>query len=609
MPSISQPFAITTVPKQSSTSPIIVSSHSLTANSNSLDVAISKYAVSKFVINPTPKLINSIPIPSNEVVTAFHDTVFATATVNQKYTLHLNGKKVPIQSKIMKLFSDESQTITILENGTIEKYDSNLIKSTYKTPHKDLVNVEFIESKYALLISQNSISLYDINTMIELRNVANVQDIVDSDFKSLDGKLYQFNQKLSKFDIWEISSMTIVNIITIPFINDVEKDVVSFTVVDDNCVVMAVNSTIYALNLHLSSVISMSELLNLKWFKLIDNLSNQFVLGLSFNNENYKFELINLDLNSNFGLKDSLGKGFRNFLVDKQSEKETLVLKSLFSADEADEDLHNDSDSDVEHTFNYDKIIVDLNKAVKNPSKFDKIFFEKFNIKKEHYTEADRFLVNQDFLAKVIELILQNYKFDTDGNNYPKTLTYLLTHPLFPVSLTKNLLPKFRESPRLYKQAIVTCPNLPLGELLADLFTIENNELSLDISLRVLQDYTKDSIKEQIKLLPKVDIRNFIEFVTQDEDQQVSSQLFQLLSLIIDSIGLFALDMDILGRISNFINEKTLVAKQNSELLHLLDYNPSKQSSARQSSKLINNNNKSLHRKTLPTYTVEHLDL
>lgn len=235
-------------------------------------------------------------------------------------------------------------------------------------------------------------------------------------------------------------------------------------------------------------------------------------------------------------------------------------------------------------------------------SSFDRIFLRELNIKREHYTELDRFICDRQFLSNVVHLILQNFQ-----EEYPKALTFLLTHPLFPVDCTPKLLSRLREHPRLFKQAIVTCPNLPLQELLSELFSIENGELSLDISLRILQDYTTDMIKQEVRKLNKIDVQNFIEFVISSNDENAirsSHQLFQLLSLVLDSIGLFALDGVLLDRLADYIQERVAIAERNSKLCHLLDDKQNSRGFAKSGAGSVGST-----REAVPKYTVEYLDL
>lgn len=601
---ISQPFGVTTVPRQSKPVPILVSRNGLDSNSNEINVAFSKFSISKYIINPTPKLTKSIAIPSNLIVTAFDgDEVYATmsgkGTSNVNYTLHLNEEtKFNLNHKIINVLTHNDATTVILEDGTIQNYKNNLLSSTQSIPMKDIKQIEFIDNKFALIISELSSTLYEIEYWTELRVSTQLYE-TGCQIIQFENKIYKFINNI--FHIYDLITLNEVHSIRIPFVKD-NSSYISFTVVAENQVCLAIDNDIYYLDLYLGSVISHQNFKRFQWFQILNGaIDGSFIIGLSYNHNLISLDIINLEKGDG-SLKESLGKGFQNFIPKtKDANEPPLTLKPLSL-----------TDKDVKtHEYDYASILKSLTENIKNPNKFDEIFFNRLNITQEYYTENDRFIINQDFLSQVIELILANYNFESDNESYQKTLTYLLTHPLFPIKNTTNLLSKFKNSPRLYKQVIVTCPNLPLNELLSELFSIKNNELSLDISLRILQDYNKDSIKQELKNLPKIDIHNFIKFIVSnkesEENTNLTPQLFQLVSLVIDSIGLFALDGTLLTKLSEYINKMVEITEQNTEVWYLLDSKMESTNKNKTSNSVISKQKNA--KKVLPAYTVEYLDI
>lgn len=634
-PTISQPFAITTVPRQSKPVPILVSKNNLDANSNELNVAFSKYSISKFIINPTPKLIKAVPIPSNLVVTAFDgNQVYATMSGSNKdsknFTLYLNeNTKFSLSSKIVNVLTNEDNiTIAILENGTIQNYHDNVLISTKSIPMKQITQVEFIDNKFALIIADSSVALYDIENWIELR-VSTTMYEPECQISQFENKIYKFSKTNNTFHVYDLITLNEVQSIGIPFVKP-NSSYISFQPTAENQICLAIDNEVYYLDLYLGSVLSHQIIKRYQWFQILSgSLDGSFIIGLSYNHNSISLDIINIE-KGNGSLKESLGKGFQNFIsrkdITETANNEFVILKTL--------PLTTDEET-VTHNYDYDNILKDLTDNVKDITKFDDIFFTRLDIKKDFYTESDRFIINQLFLSKVIELILNNFSFDNDNNNndsYPRTLTYLLTHPLFPIANTRNLLSRFKNCPRLYKQAIVTCPNLPLNELLMELFSINNNELSLDISLRILQDYNKDLIRKELKVLPKIDIHNFIKFIIFNKDSEnindnasnndnsdsngsdvmITSRLFQLVSLVIDSIGLFALDKDLLNQLSEYVNNMVNIIEQNAELWYLLD---SKMEPVTKNKNGNHVSNSAIHtkqknvKKVIPPYSVEYIDI
>ena len=630
-PNISQPFGITTVPRQSKPVPILVSKVNLNSNSNELNVAFSKFSISKFIINPTPKLIEAVPIPSNLIVTAFDGNhVYATmsggntnSNNGKKFTLHLNqDTKFSLSSKVINVLTDKDNiTIVILEDGTIQTYHENLLISTKSIPMKQISQVEFIDNKFALVIGESSVALYEIESWIELRVSTTIYE-PECQISQFENKIYKFSKATNKFHVYDLITLNELQSINIPFVKS-NSSYISFQPIAQNQVCLAVDNEIYYLDLYLGSVLSYQIFKRFQWFQILNgSLDGSFVIGLSYNSNTISLDIINIE-KGNGSLRESLGKGFQNFVAG-QGITETLndnflSLRTLSLSDDK---------ANAGHDYDYDSILENLTDNVKDITKFDEIFFNRLNIKKDCYTESDRFIINQLFLSNVIELILNNFSFDDDNSNsYPKTLTYLLTHPLFPIMNTRNLLSRFKNCPRLYKQVVVTCPNLPLNELLMELFSIKNNELLLDISLRILQDYNKDLIKKELKVLPKIDIHNFIRFIISNKDSandnndgndssnsdiMITSQLFQLVSLVIDSIGLFALDEDLLNKLSEYVNNMVNIIKQNTELWYLLD---SKMESVTKNKNGNYINNSAIQqrqkniKKVIPPYTVEYIDI
>ena len=409
-------------------------------------------------------------------------------------------------------------------------------------------------------------------------------------------------------------------VIELPLINnsDFEHDLISFQPVSVNRVLLTVNNIVYLLDLLHCSTLGQRELSHVKTFQLLNTAvinsekshsSKTIAIGISTKNganPTSSLEIINIDVGTNT-LKDSLGKSF-------QAEKKdsSVILKPLFDDEEVTENMvkRNNIDGDISiPTFQYDEIIVKLSALKSNDiTSFDDIFFKDLKIKEEHYTEKDRFISDLVFLNKVLDLIFEKF----NGNDYPKTLTFLLTHPLFPLDRTRNLLSLLRDQPRLFKQAIVTCPNLPLNELLEELFSIRNKELLLDISFRILQDFTRDSIKQEMKRLSKLDIQNFIEFMTSTENDNSlegfnhsqSTQLFQLLSLVLDSIGLFSLEGALLESLTSYIDKQVKIAERNTELWNLIDIKSSQHGFTN-----LAFESASSQKQALPTYTMEYLDI
>lgn len=665
MPSIFQPFRLAVLPRISALSNYELQSDYLrvssdiSLNSNKITIGISESAISQYILNPTPKLLSNISIPSTNVVSAcdvsnidedkeiwcycvksgkshFLNTsirpVDADTVLNTNGDSHTEDFKVKIDKKVVevKIIADYNTIVVVLENGLIQYYDYNLQRLFS-------LNISYQNVKMVRHFNENGKNFMFVLCEFEKKKVcfklfellyhdgkrqSPIKDLSTTILEnfSLDqsrlcyqsGKLYQLEG--STMRTYSLPQCHLVQTTQLPMISNPTSENISVAPVSTNRILLTVDNQVYLLDLAHSSVLSKRSLTHAKTFQLLRSApigfpssslqSSEFAtrtlaIGVTTkngNNPTSALEAINVDVGTGT-LKDSLGKSFQS-LNDSKAHN----LRPLFF-DEQVEDGDN-AGSDEVSTFAYGDIFEELSKNNKSINKFDNIFTKRLNIQEDHYTDRDRFICDQEFLSKVVRLILDSFDLE-----YPRAFTFLLTHPLFPLDCTKGLLGHLRNHPRLFKQAIVTCPNLPLDELLSELFSINNGELCLDISLRILQDYTTDMIKDEVKKMNKVDVHNFVNFLINPKDEELiqsknTHQLFQLLSLVIDSIGLFALDGALLQRLSEYIDEQVYLAERNARLWNLLD---SRNKNSGATGSLAGSSR--AKEQTLPKYTVEYLEL
>ncbi|QLQ79878.1 hypothetical protein HG537_0C05260 [Torulaspora globosa] len=653
MPSLSQSFRIAVLPRVSSLSNYDVQTNNLQVagdiepSSNRITIGISESAISQYVLNPTPKLVQSVPIPSTTMVTACdvsqsndgeqpRDIWCYSLQSGKVYSLNVAirkngdenlanlevGAKIKMKDRVVgiRINGKDKAIVVVLKCGLIQFYDFQLkLQHSLDMSYSDVGFIKFFQehkkdflfvlcslpgSKVCFKLFELTLPNYNQVPVKELSSVT-LEDFSLNESKICyqSGRLYRLvNNKVLTY---ALPQCQLIQTTELPMIK--EAAVISIQPISTNRILVTADNKVFLLDLAHNSTLFSRELSHLKTFQLLQSgvidsheqslNSNQrtFAIGVgtkSGKNPVSSLEIINVDVGTGT-LKDSLGKGFT-----ASNEPASHALKPLFSddEDEIDEDERNLRD------FNFEAIYQTLKKNTNSVASFDRIFQRELNIQKEHYTEADRFICDVNFLSKVVHLIVQNFK-----EEYPKALTFLLTHPLFPVDCTSNLFARLREHPRLFKQAIVTCPNLPLKELLSELFSIRNGELSLDISIRILQDYTSDMIKQEMKALSKVDIQNFIDFIISSRDDEVvrnSRQLFQLLSLVLDSIGLFALDLPLLDRLSEYIDSQVVIAERNSKLCDLIDDRQSSRGYYKSTSYAIGTQGE-----PTPKYQVELLEL
>ncbi|KAG0675560.1 hypothetical protein C6P40_005368 [Pichia californica] len=174
--------------------------------------------------------------------------------------------------------------------------------------------------------------------------------------------------------------------------------------------------------------------------------------------------------------------------VIKNNQELSNIYKKLFKLKQL-----NDLESLENHLIAY----------LKNRS-YESIFED--NEFKVYEYEKDRFVDAKFF--KLITLLLFDYKVETDSielneENIPESgLTYILTHPLFPIQYAHGLLKILEISPRLQRQAIVTCVNIPCKDFILELSRVENDEIFKDIINRLIDEFSSEEITlETIKIM------------------------------------------------------------------------------------------------------------
>lgn len=621
MPSLSQPFRLAVLPKIASLhnfsqkKTYIKVADSFTPDSNSVLLGISGSAISHYVITPTPRLTFNVPIPSTHLVTACNmgscdDNkevwCYALSANNRSHTLNClicnvdgsseasvadNSPQVSIKCKeeIINIEVDgDNKVITVLfVSGLVQFYDFDLkLLQSISTPYKDIKIVKTFQengSEFMLLISDvkdNKVALQLYEVIAAKQKVKELNSSIIENFNLEDSLLcYQFGKLYRLYndevEVYSVPSLQLSLKVKIPFLTEALKEhgkdcLISFKSIASNRILLTVKNKIYLLDLLHKSILSEREISHMKTFQILktamnrDSTESKLTIALGISTKNGQnptsaLEIINIDVGSN-SLKDSLGKSF----LKSSTGGKPIQYKALV-----------DSENGNVPVINYDKILAKLS-SIKGTAEFDSIFFKELQIKDDLFTEDCRFVNNQQFLGSVLDLIFSNLDYT---NDCPRTLIFLLTHPLFPREHTVGLLHKFKNNSMLFKQTIVTCPNLPLNELLEELFSIRNAELVLDISLRILQDYTRDSIKEEIKKLDKVSVENFLNFIIKVDDNEKdlqeyrksTPQLFKLLSLVLDSIGLFGLDNNLLNHLALYIEKQVAIAERNSVLWNMME--------------------------------------
>lgn len=174
--------------------------------------------------------------------------------------------------------------------------------------------------------------------------------------------------------------------------------------------------------------------------------------------------------------------------------------------------------------------------------------FDEINEFKVYEYEQDRFVDPKFF--KLLTLLLFNYNPSTDKisldddieNISEFGLTYFLTHPLFPIQYAYGILKVLEPVPRLQRQAIVTCVNIPCSDFILELSNTENDEIFKDIITRLVEEFSSEEItKETIKLMKQQSTSQKVDNFDLDKITKKIIKLnygYEVLNSFIDSNGL-----------------------------------------------------------------------
>ncbi|GMG39525.1 unnamed protein product [Ambrosiozyma monospora] len=160
--------------------------------------------------------------------------------------------------------------------------------------------------------------------------------------------------------------------------------------------------------------------------------------------------------------------------------------------------------------------------------------------------DKDR-VVDPKFVTEIVSLVVDtvdvpHHSLTIDDSFLPeRAFTYLLTHPLFPSQFASGLLSALADYPRLLRQAIVTCPQIPCIDLIEQLSVTDNEDIFKDVITRLIEEFSNDKITQTtIKLIEKSAAGEVSSF---DLDKIIHTILatncgFEILNSFIDSNGL-----------------------------------------------------------------------
>ncbi|KAG7194276.1 uncharacterized protein KQ657_005003 [Scheffersomyces spartinae] len=427
------------------------------------------------------------------------------------------------------------------------------------------------------------------------------------------GMLYKLNPESKVIECIQISDFEIKNSIDISslFTSPKHTEISSILSPAPNRLLISLGNTIYLINvtfesllakytIEKSDMIALSQVVGVKGSSMNTRKTN--VYFVSHNNKKNTTQLFVMNVDTSLNkLSDCLGKSLHKTSTNEIHGVANIVNKDFVAETNASkielnqiyEKLHElSTNSDVN---NWERVVVpyckqesweSIQKSLSKPKKSlaqtaakaagkNKVYhFQEFD------EETDRAL-DLNFVKKCLGLI---FKIDEKGtvkliNNefIPQfTLVYLLTNSLFPYEYTKGLLPLLAnlEDSTLLHQAVRTCPNLSLEEILKQLIeTDAKTELGLfeDILSRVNTEYSIHEITREFKSLAMGKTEFNLEQALNNLLVANSMNSWILVQAIMDVGGLFNWSLVTINKLSDLIDKKVNSLVQNNYNLIMTD--------------------------------------
>lgn len=540
--------------------------------------------------------------------------------------------KLDAKVKSVKFYNNGHSIVVLYENGNVELVkheDHTLTKSSIKYTHttkkssaqrlifshyiNDLeVNPDGSEKNLLLLVFGSKgqviyklISLNFNTAFLEINSsTVNTKDIAAIAYNT--GYLYQLNLTTKT-----ITSISIVNFSTIKSISvdsliDGESEI-SLLAPSVDRLLLSVNNKIHLINFKFASLLDTFESFSnsmpnkvlisqaVKVPATTAKNSNSMVCFLNLKNKenNVDLNVININLGTN-KLSECLNKS-----IEKPKEssfqglinviEENFETESKKSSKELHEIYTTLSDLSKANDVNkWERILIpylknetwsSISKSITKPIKTNqKVYqFREFDV------ENDR-IVDIKFIKQVLLLIFKveddQVKFISEEFVPEFTIIYLLTNPIFPVELTNGLLKLFNDTNQitLLRQAIITCPNIQVSELLIQLVhetSNNDNQIFEDLINRLINEFSGGEITKKLKLL--IEQRNKSNISAINLESLMSRLLtiknnnnsWYFLELVIDVGGLFNWSLDTVDKLNQLVESKVNALIENSYNLTL----------------------------------------
>lgn len=551
--------------------------------------------------------------------------------------------KVAAKVKGVKFFNEGKTIAAVFANGSVETYnceDEEIIKTdksftSFSSKNETLEHLEFINdieipnntNELLMLVYSNKktktlvyqlVSLNFTNKFFEVNSYT--EDLPDTKvyFAYNGGYLYVLNAKSKEISRKLITSFKTEQQISIaPLLND-DAAVISLYAPSVDRLLLSVGGKIHLVNFKFASILDtltadqtlISQVVKVKGNTARTTKSMVFYLNAKSKDNNIDLNVLNFNTGFNI-LSECLGKsintasteGFKGLisLVD-HVEDEDVSKNSTTLASEL-EQVYNELEKLAEagDVGGWDHLLVTY---LKN-TPYDKVsedmrYSEEFQ---EFDVDNDR-IVDTKFFEKVLGLVFKREEDEGEEerlefmnmNFVPEmSLIYLLTNPIFPSIYTKGLLDLFNSANQinLLRQAISTCPNLPIQDLLVQLLNEEDAEIFQDLINRLINEYSINSITKNMKVLISEtdDLTGFLNKLL-NTNYNINNWYF--IELLIDVGGLFNWSLNVVDQLNKVVEDKVQILLENSYNLTLTKQTLTVSGPVKKKSSGKKNNNKDI---------------
>ncbi|CUM64688.1 uncharacterized protein PRCAT00002297001 [Priceomyces carsonii] len=614
-PSLTDPYALLTVPRVSDLelSQKVVILPISSPNTSHLEIGISRSSISSYILKPSPKLVWSFSLPPTCLILCLNtlelddgSKIYAAGIADRGrksvLIVHKSDEKttehrIQVKYNVIGVKFHGSDLIVLYENGSIDLFDyenGSFLKNAFIN-REDTLYYKFIskrefKSEEDLLLIITKSKIHITFKLISL----DAKEYIEIDSGHLDRKGTPL--KAYKPGMFAYNSRYV-------YVLDSEKKILSAVAFNGFQVQKSIsienyldsqNTYIFAPSADrvLLSAGSSIHLINFKFECCLGSFYGQgdaclkdavSVNGNSMNSSrtiaiyleqpdlDVSLNIINVDVGLN-KLSECLGKsiekdsthvkGLPN-LLDDNFEDEAINLTK-----EVNEILGNlENIRKVKNLSKWERIVTPYLKGESwskintslNKNKSKKTVEYKFQV---FDLENDR-VVDPAFISEILLLIFTS----NEGKVKPKdedflpehSLIYLLTCPLFPTMWVNGLLEVFHslDCQTLLRQAILTCPGIPLEDLLCQfVMAPTDDKIFEDLLGRLVNDFSVKEITLAFKDLMHKRGEVNLEAILNSLVLANTSNSWCIIESVIDAGGLFNWSIDTVNKLEGLIDLK-----------------------------------------------------